>query len=299
MNLPLLLTGLASGFLHSVYSAVSKHVIKSRVPTPFVFFLYINVFQAVVSLPLWLFVKPVFPPPEASASLLAAGLTCALAYVFLYAALSCGDVSSVMPIMGSKVVFSGILGHLMLGETHVWPVYLAVGLVAVSVAALSYSPASGNRSRFQTKPTVLILLTCVVFSFTDIFIKRSVVALDSYNFMVEYNLIVAAASLLIIPFLKVRKIRLRIPLKDAGTILLASAVLLVSTLLFVMAMAMADGVIVPNILQATRGVFIVLITFALTRRGNSALDVQSGRVYALRFAASLLIILSIAIVVSS
>jgi hypothetical protein len=110
---------------------------------------------------------------------------------------------------------------------------------------------------------------------------------------------VAAASLLIIPFLKVRKIRLRIPLKDAGTILLASAVLLVSTLLFVMAMAMADGVIVPNILQATRGVFIVLITFALTRRGNSALDVQSGRVYALRFAASLLIILSIAIVVSS
>jgi drug/metabolite transporter (DMT)-like permease len=269
------------------------------VSTPFVFLLYINVFQAVVSLPLWLFVKPVFPPLEASVSLLAAGMTCALAYVFLYSALSCGDVSSVMPIMGSKVVFSGVLGHLMLGETHAWPVYLAVALVAVSVAALSYSPADGKRSRFHLKPTVLILLSCVVFSFTDILIKRSLVVLDSYNFMVEYNLIVAVASLLVIPFLRARRINLRIPLRDVGAILLASTLLLLATLLFVMAMAMSDGVIVPNILQATRGVFIVLITFALTRRGNSALDVQSGRVYALRFAASLLIVLSIAIVVAN
>jgi len=33
------------------------------------------------------------------------------AYLFLYTALHCGDVSSVMPIMGSKVIFPPLRNH--------------------------------------------------------------------------------------------------------------------------------------------------------------------------------------------
>jgi hypothetical protein len=61
---------------------------------------------------------------------------------------------------------------------------------------------------------------------------------------------------------------------------------------------MGNGVLIPNILQSTRGIFIVLISALLTRRGSTALETQSGKVYMLRLAASFLIIISIWIALS-
>ena len=295
MNVALLLIGTASGFGHSVYSAIAKVVLKDRVRTPFLFLLYINLFQAVVTMLLWLAVNPVLPPMEGLAPLFAAGITCLIAYFFLYSSLSSGDVSSVMPIMGSKVIFSGVLARLMLNEGHSWPIYVAILLVAISIAVLSYSPSSGQHARFHTRPIALMLLCCIVFSFTDIFIKRSLTYLDPYNFLIYYNLIVGATSLVLIPYLRKRGVPLQIPKRDMLSILLAAVFLISSTLLFVKALQIAEGVVIPNILMATRGVFIVLISLVMTHRGSTMLDEQSKAVYALRFAASLLIVLSIVI----
>lgn len=295
MNTPLLLVGIASGFTHSLYSALSKYLIKDRVSSPFVFLLYTNVLQAGVSLLLWLAIRPAFPPLAGVWPLLAAGGTCALAYLFLYSSLACGDVSSVMPIMGSKVIFSAVLARLMLGEGHSWPIYLAILLVAVSVGALGYSPARNGPRRFDLKPVALMLLCCVIFAFTDVFIRQSLQYLDSTNFIVQYNLIVGIASLPLGLFLKARGISLRIRGADALAILVSATLLLVATLLFVLALNLAEGVVIPNILMATRGVFIVLISLALTHFGSTVLDQQTKAVYALRFAASLLMVLSIVI----
>ena len=49
-----------------------------------------------------------------------AGVTCVIVFMFLYSALSSGDASSVMPIMGSKVIFAGLRAVPMIGETHGW-----------------------------------------------------------------------------------------------------------------------------------------------------------------------------------
>ena len=100
MDLALLVTGTACGFLHSVYSALSKLVLKRGLKTPLLFLLYVNVFQALGTLVLWTAVRPTLPG-EGLVPLLAAGGTCVLAYIFLYASLACGDGSSVLPIMGS------------------------------------------------------------------------------------------------------------------------------------------------------------------------------------------------------
>jgi len=189
MNVPLLLIGTGSGFAHSLYSVVSKYAIKERVRTPFLFLLYINVFQACISPVLWLGAAPTCPSAEVVPPLLIAGLTCALAYGFLYSSLSRGDVSSVMPIMGSKVIFSAFLARLMLLEGHSWPIYMAILLVAVSIATLSYSPTEGQTSRFRMKPIVLMLVCCFLFSITDVFIKKSLLHIDTYNFLIYYNII--------------------------------------------------------------------------------------------------------------
>jgi hypothetical protein len=74
--------------------------------------------------------------------------------------------------------------------------------------------------------------------------------------------------------------------------------LITSTLLFVIMLTMSSGVVVPNILMSTRGIFIVLITAILTHRGSALLETQSKKVYLLRLAASLLIMLSIWIALS-
>ncbi len=289
----LLLTGTLSGLSYSIYSAISKSVLKNRFADPFLFLLWVNLFQAGLTLLLWLVVTPVFPERAGWLPLLAAGVTCVIGYLFLYLALSCGDVSSVMPIMGSKVIFSGVLARLFLQEHHSPRIYLSILLVALSIGALSYSPSRGKRPSFHLKPILLMLGSCVIFSVTDIFIKQSLAFLDSYNFIVYYNLIVGVASLLIIPYLRSKRVSLRIERGERIAILASVVFLVVASVLFVTAFRIADGVVIPNILMASRGVFIVLISLVMTRRGSLLLDEQSNAVYALRLAASLLIVFSI------
>ena len=225
-------------------------------------------------------------------------VTCVAAYLFLYMALHWGDVSSVMPIMGSKVIFAGLLAIPMLHEKHNWQVYIAAVLVAISIAILSYSPSKSGSSKFPLKPIVLMTSCCVIFGFTDIFIKRSLVYLDSYNFMIYYNFTVGVLSLCVIPYIRKKKVSLVLKGMDLQLSFYSAVSLVTATLLFVILLKICSGVVIPNILQATRGIFIVLISAVLTHRGSTILETQSRKVYMLRLAASILIIVSIWIALS-
>lgn len=293
MNIILLLVGLSSGFAHSIYSAFSKALLKNRIKEPSLLFIYVSILQALLTPLLWLFVQPQFPSPDGWAPLLIACITCVAAYLFLYMALHCGDVSSVMPIMGSKVIFAGLLAIPILHEKHTWQVYLAAGLVAIAIALLGYSPSKGGTSRFPLKPIVLMTICCAIFGVTDISIKRSLVHLDSFNFMIYYNLIVGVLSLCFIPYVRKKEASLVRAGADVRRCCYAAVSLLTATLLFTVMLKMSSGVVIPNILQSTRGVFIVLISAVLTHRGSGLLENQSRKVYLLRLAASMLIAVSI------
>ena len=298
MNIVLFLVGLSSGFAHSIYSAFSKALLKNRIKEPFLLFLYISIIQAIVTPLLWIFVRPQFPPPAGWTPLLTSCITCVAAYLFLYLALHCGEVSSVMPIMGSKVIFAGLLAIPMLHEKHNWQVYIAAVLVAISIAILSYSPSKSGSSKFPLKPIVLMTVCCVIFGFTDIYIKRALVYLDSYNFMIYYNLIVGVLSLCVIPYIRKKKVSLVLKGMDLQLSFYSAVSLVTATLLFVIMFKMCSGVVIPNILMSTRGIFIVLISAVLTQRGSTMLETQSKKVYMLRLAASILIIVSIWIALS-
>lgn len=298
MNIIFFLVGLSSGFAHSIYSAFSKALLKNRIKEPFLLFLYVSIIQALITPLLWIFIRPQFPPPAGLTPLLISCITCVAAYLFLYTALHCGDVSSVMPIMGSKVIFAGLLAIPMLHEKHNWQVYIAAVLVAISIAILGYSPSKSGSSKFPLKPIVLMTSCCVIFGFTDIYIKRSLVYLDSYNFIIYYNFIVGVLSLCVIPYIRKKKVSLVLKGMDLQLSFYSAVSLVTATLLFVILLKMGSGVVIPNILQSTRGLFIVLISAVLTHRGSTMLETQSKKVYMLRLAASILIIISIWIVLS-
>ena len=298
MNILLLIIGVSSGLSHSIYSAISKSLLKHRIREPFLFFLYISVLQAVITPSIWLFVKPVAPSLSGLMPLLLAGITGVIAYMFLYMALSGGDASSVMPVMGSKVIFSGFLAIFMLNEKHHWAIYGAAILVAISIGMLSYSPFTRSKNQFAGRPVMFMILCSIVFAFTDNFITRSLRYIDSYNFMVYYNLILGVGSLGIIPYIKKKKITLLLPGKDVGWSLISAIFLVVATLLLTILFELADGVVVPNILASTRGVFIVLISAVLSHYGSTLLETQTRKIYLFRFVASSLIILSIWIALS-
>ena len=298
MSMIIFLLGLSSGFAHSIYSALSKALLKGRIAEPYLLFLYISVIQALVTPLLWIFIEPLWPPAPGWLPLLISCVTCVSAYLFLYMALHSGDASSVMPIMGSKVIFAGLLAIPMLGEKHNWQVYTAAVLVAISISILSYSPSKGGHSRFPLKPVVLMTGCSIVFGFTDIYIKRALVYLDSYNFMIYYNFIVGVLSLGIIPYIRKKNVSLALRGADLRLSLYSAVSLVTATLLFVIMFEMSSGVLIPNILQSTRGIFIVLISAVLTHCGSTVLETQSQNVYMLRLAASILIIISIWIALS-
>ncbi len=260
--------------------------------------LYISIIQALVTPLLWIFIRPQFPPPAGLTPLLMSCITCFAAYLFLYTALHCGDVSSVMPIMGSKVIFSGLLAIPLLHEKHNWQVYIAAIFVAISIAILSYSPSKNGSSIFPLRPIVLMTICCVIFGVTDILIKRSLVYLDSYNFMIYYNLVGGVLSLCVIPYIRKKKVSLILKGMDLQLSFYSAVSLVAATLLFTVMLKMSSGVVIPNILQSTRGIFIVLISAVLTHRGSTMLETQSKKVYMLRLAASLLIVVSIWIALS-
>ncbi len=298
MNIVFLLAGLSSGFAHSIYSAFSKALLKNRIKEPFLLFLYISILQALITPLLWIFIRPQLPSGAGWTPLLMSCVTCVAGYLFLYMALQCGDVSSVMPIMGSKVIFAGLLAIPLLHEKHTWQVYIAVFLVAISIAVLSYSPSRGGTSKFPLKPIVLMTICCVIFGFTDILIKRSLAYLDSYNFMIYYNFIVGVLSLCVIPYVQKKRVPLMLKGMDLRLSFYSAVSLVAATLLFTVMLKMSGGVVVPNILQSTRGIFIVVISAVLTHRGSTMLETQSRNVYALRLAASFLIVVSIWIALS-
>jgi drug/metabolite transporter (DMT)-like permease len=298
MNTLFFLAGLSSGFAYSISSAFSKALLKNRVKEPFLLFLYISVIQALVTPLLWIFIRPQFPPPAGWTPLLISCITCVAAYLFFYSALHCGDASSVMPIMGSKVIFAGLLAIPLLHEKHNWQVYAAAVLVAISIALLSYSPSKGGSSKFPLKPIVLMTGCSIIFGITDISIKRSLAYLDSYNFIIYYNVIIGALSLCIIPYIMKKRVSLALKGADLQLSFYSAVSLVTATLLFVILLKMSSGVVIPNILMSTRGIFIVIITAVLTHRGSTMLETQSKKVYMLRLAASLLIIISIWIALS-
>ena len=290
----LLVVGVGSGLLHSFYSACSKWVVGRQQVPPLVFLLWVNLCVAVLSVLLWLVVAPMLPPVVAWPWLLAAATTCALAYAFLYCALSTGDVSSVMPLMGSKVLFSAMLAPLLLQEPTSWRVLVAALLVVVSTAALSYSPSELRSSAFHFKPVMLMLTSCLIFSVTDVLIQRTLAHLDSTNFLVWYNILVAMIGIpMVLPLVRRRKLPVQIHGSSFLLIVAAAAFLVLATLCFVICFGLSNSIVIPNILMSTRGVFIVLLSLLLPRMGWMALDTQSGHVYAWRLAASLLIFLSV------
>ena len=298
MNGLLLIVGVSSGLSHSIYSAISKSLLKHRIRDPFLFFLYISILQAVITPLLWLFVRPAVPHPSGWTPIFLAGITGVIAFLFLYSALSRGDASSIMPIMGSKVIFAGFLAIFMLNEKHTWTIYGAAILVAISIGILSYSPSAGRTSNFSGRPVLLMILCSIVFAFTDNYISRSLKYIDSYNFMIYYNLIIGVGSLAVLPYLIKRKVTLRLPGKDLWWSLISAIFLVVATLLLTISFKIADGVVIPNILVSTRGIFIVTISAILTHRGSTLLETQNWKIYLLRFVASSLIILSIWITLS-
>ena len=298
MNFLLLIVGVSSGLSHSIYSAISKSLLKHRIREPFLFFLYISILQALITPLLWLFVRPAFPHPTGWTSIFLAGVTGVIAFLFLYTALSSGDASSVMPIMGSKVIFAGFLAIFMLNEKHTWTIYGAAILVAISIGILSYSPSLEQKSKFSGRPVFLMILCSIVFAFTDNYITRSLKYIDSYNFMVYYNLIIGIGSLAVIPYLKKKKVTLLLESKDLWWSLISAIFLVVATLLLTISFKIADGVVIPNILVSTRGIFIVIISAVLTHHGSTLLETQTWKIYLLRLVASSLIILSIWIILS-
>jgi drug/metabolite transporter (DMT)-like permease len=299
MNSIIILVGLSSGFAHSIYSALSKALLKKRIKEPFLLFLYVSVIQALVTPVLWIFIKPQFPPAAGLTPLLISCCTCVAAYLFLYMALQSGEVSSVMPIMGSKVIFAGLLAIPMLQEKHTWQVYVAVVLVALAIAVLGYSPSTSNGSKFPLKPIILMTSCSIIFGFTDIFIKRALVYLDSFNFMIYYNFIVGVLSLGLIPYVMKKRVPLVLKGMDLQLSFYSAVSLVAATLLYAVLLKICSGVVIPNILQSTRGIFIVLISAVLTHRGSTVLETQSKRVYLLRLAASFLIVVSIWIALSN
>jgi drug/metabolite transporter (DMT)-like permease len=219
------------------------------------------------------------------------------AYYVTNRAMQEGDASTVAPLLGMKVPLTALLSFLILGETHPRGVYLAVLLAACAIACFGLGRPRTAQGSHGHRPIVAVVLACsaaLLLATADQLAKLGLAYATAPALVVWSNLMggVVGAGLLARPHYR----QYRIKWLDVGLFVLRGVLLVGAISALYSAYRAADGVTIPNVLLATRGLVVLGAGYLLGKLLKTPMESQPGRVYVLRVLGALLIVASVALV---
>ncbi len=251
-----------------------------------------NVSMAISFVPLWFLGGHGVPwalwwQPAAS------GFFFTLAQVFIFLALSRGDVSVTTPVMGTKSVWVALLGSAVFGTAVSGRLWWAAALGAVAVLLLS---RSGSATEHRRTGMTIGLTTAAALSFAlaDVMLQQWAPAWGTGHYLPVMFAAVGIYSLAFIPLFAA-------PLRDIdreawrwlapGSILLA-----LNNVGFAVTIAHWGAATAANILYSSRGLWSVVIVWAVGHWwGNKERQVGRGILFA-RLAGAALMVAAIVLV---
>lgn len=282
---------LAAAWLHALSFTLAKQLWQHS-SDPVQIMTYGQVSCALLALPAagWIGVAPLLQAP--GAILLLSVAIVAAQFTFTQA-MRAGDASFVVPMMGFKLLIVAVLSAFWLGEIYKPLVYVgAAGAFASLFLLTDGRPPKSLSSVFW------VLVTCTLFGFIDVLIVRLIHQGLSPMAIAFY--VMVGPSLLLLPLL-LHRLRGRWGLSRAfGRDLAGYSLTQVAGLVLLMlAFGLAGKATIINILQTSRGLWVLVVVYGLGKLGLNGMERLSARQYAWRVSGASLMMCSLAVVILS
>lgn len=224
-------------------------------------------------------------------TLLGIGLCVVAGQVFFILALRHGDASFVVPMLGLKLFAVAGFSALWLGETYAPLVYLGAAGAFASLFLLSDGTLRGS-----LRSALLVTAAALLYGMTDVLLvgalHRGATALQVGVYaMLAPALLTAPLTLALLP----GRWRVGLPF---GRALGGYAVMQMAGMVFLMiAFGLAGKATIINIVQTSRGLWVLAVVYVMGRLGMAGVERLSGAQYRTRAVGALLLMGSLTLAV--
>ena len=208
-----------------------------------------------------------------------------------FAAIRSGDMSIVVPVMGTKALFVAIGASVCFGKTIDPGMWIAAILAAVGIYILGRTdrPGAGGLS-----PTVILtILGSICFGFADAAIQAWAPAYGSRGFLGTAFLMIGLFSILFLPAADH-------PLKEADrqgmrALVIGAAIIALQGILVAIAVVGFDNATGVNVVYSSRGLWSVLLIWWIGHRFRAPENDHLPRVFYLRLAGAAIMMTAVGI----
>lgn len=213
--------------------------------------------------------------------------------LFIFLALTHGDVTVTTPVMGGKVIIVALLSSLLRAGDVPLQWWIGAGLSTLAVALL-HAGEHKERRRNTGLTLVLALLSAAAYSLNDVLIQKWVPAWGTGSFFPPMFLFVGLYSLAFVPFFHA-------PLRELSAqawrwVGLGAVIMAVANAGIVLTLGIWGGATAVNIVFSARGLFSVVLVWAVGHWFASEERHLGGGVLRARLAGAALMLGAIALV---
>jgi drug/metabolite transporter (DMT)-like permease len=209
-------------------------------------------------------------------------------------ALQDGDASTVVPLLGLKIPFTGIISWLLLKEKISPVLWMAVFLSAGAVALFGAGRQQAAQGGYGRKPAFSIVLAigaAFLFSVADVSARIASMRIETVTLVLWANMVSAPVAVVMVYSGKYRKYR--VGRVDLLLFLLYGALVTVAMWALYYSFTLADSVVLPNVITGTRGLFALFVGYIFSKAAKVPMERQAGLIYAYRAAGTALIVVSL------
>ena len=210
---------------------------------------------------------------------------------FTFAAIRRGDMSIVVPAMGTKAVFVAIGASSFFGKTIAPGMWTAALLAAAGIYILGRSDQAKHRG--ISIPILLTILSSACFGFCDAAIQAWASNYGIKGFMGTTFLLIAALSSVFLRFAEH-------PLKEADrqgmrALGIGAAIIALQGILVAISVVNFDNATGVNVVYTSRGLWSVLLVWWIGHRFRSAEKHRHTKVLLTRFLGATIMMLAVAL----
>lgn len=281
-----------SAWLHAISFAIAK-LLWRHSDNPLEIMVLGQLFCAMICLPALIWLDVGVSLRSEPLALLTLCILIVLAQLSFTQSMRVGDASFVTPMMGMKVLIVAVISAFWLGETYATPVYLgAIGTIA------SLFLLTDGRPPASIKPLLWVLLTCGLFAIIDVTMVR--LMLDGMPSAHLALIVMVGPSVLLLPVVVCKLPRQRAPdWLFSRDLFLFAITQVAGVALLVIAFGLAEKATLVNILQTSRGLWVLAVVFVIGRLGLVGMEQLHGRQYIWRASGASLMMASLALVIVS
>jgi drug/metabolite transporter (DMT)-like permease len=217
-----------------------------------------------------------------------------LGQALTFMALSGGDVSVTTPVMGTKVILVALFSSVLrVGDV---PLQWWIG-AALSTAAIALLHVGGeSRHRNVGRTVLLAFASAAAFSFSDVLLQKWVPAWGAGNYFPPMFLLVGLFSCAFVPFFRAPLTSM--PVAAWRWVAPGAGLLALNNAVFVLAIVLAGGATLANIIYSVRGLFSVVAVWAIGHWFTNDEQHLAPRVLRLRLIGAGLMVAAIVVVLA-